>query len=259
MKRHVFAILNLSESMPSGGEPVVSSVQLLRAGTFQHGWYGRIQINADLYDALIRNFDERARGIDVALDVEHQPEHGAAGWFRRLWTDPDGEELWGEVEWTSKGRELVEEGIFKYLSIEYDLAYVDESGVLRGPTMLGAALTNRPFLKQMREATINLSEPDAFAEGEETEIALTDRESAFLSETVRLREENARLRAALARQRAESRLAEAKREGRVTPAMEGWLRELAELDDERFERVVRTLPVQVVFDEMGSAGEGEVS
>ncbi|MBM3216435.1 hypothetical protein FJZ36_16160, partial [Candidatus Poribacteria bacterium] len=134
-----------------------------------------------------------------------------------------------------------------------------ESGVLRGPTMLGAALTNRPFLKQMREATINLSEPDAFAEEEETEIALTDQERAFLSETVRQREENARLRAALARQRAESRLAEAKREGRVTPAMEGWLRELAELDDERFERVVRTLPVQVVFDEMGSAGEGEVS
>jgi phage I-like protein len=259
-KANLYATLRLSEAMssePPGreeGSPV-SAVQLLRAGTFEHGWYGKIRIDSDLYDTLIRNFDERVRGVDIALDVEHQPEQGAAGWFRRLTTDENGETLWGEVEWTPKGRALVEGREFKYLSMEYDLAYVDEDGVLRGPTMLGAALTNRPFIKRMREATVKFGEYEE-PEEEMTEVALSEGEEALLREVTRLREENRQVSAALSRERLAGRLAEAKREGRVTPAMEGWLRELAESDSARFDRVLGSLPVVVPFGEVGTSAAG---
>jgi len=254
---NLYATVSLSEAMPTGpvvgATPPVSSVQLLRAGTFEHGWYGKIRIDSELYDALIRNFDERVRGVDIALDVEHQPEEGAAGWFRRLFTDDNGETLWGEVEWTPKGLALVGGKVFKYLSMEYDLAYVDEEGVLRGPTMLGAALTNRPFLKRMREATVKFFDPEE--EEDLPEITLTEGEETLLREVTRLREENRQLAATLARERAAVRLAEARREGRVTPAMEGWLRELAENDPARFDRVLASLPVAVPFGEFGFSAE----
>jgi hypothetical protein len=267
----VFGTVRLNETVATRGSqegPPLSSVQLLRSGTFAHGWYGKLQVNGDLYAALVRNFKDRVRGVDIALDVEHQPEKGAAGWFRRLYTDNGGDELWGDVEWTAAGRELVEGNIFKYISIEYDLAYVDEEGVLHGPTMLGGALTNRPFIKNMREATIRWSEGDdadepeedtlpADGEPRERAVGLSERETALLSEVRRLGEETARLQAELRRERVERRLLDAKREGRVTPAMEGWLRELAEADFPRFERVLGTLPAVVRFGEFGSSAEGE--
>lgn len=247
-KAPLYTTLCLSEaisSLPEEPSPV-SSVQLLRSGTFHHGWYGKIRIDRSLYDVLIRNFNERVRGVDIALDVEHQPEHGAAGWFRRLYTDESGEALFGDVEWTPKGVALVGGREFKYLSMEYDLAYVDEEGVLRGPTMLGAALTNRPFIKRMREATLTFTEePETLALAEE----------GLLRELTRLRDENERLHATLLRERSAWRLAEAKRQGRVTPAMEGWLQELAETDPERFERILASLPVFVPFGEIGSSSE----
>ncbi|MDA1192897.1 MAG: hypothetical protein O3A46_14585 [Candidatus Poribacteria bacterium] len=264
----VYATLRLTEPEVDHVDPAakpVSPVQLMRDGTFDHGWYGKIQINDELFNHLIFNFDAGVRGIDIALDIEHQPERGAAGWFRRLYTNEGGGELWGEVEWTPQGRDLVESNIYKYLSIEYDLAYVDEEGVVHGPTMLGAALTNRPFIKNMRRATINLSETvdfEAFEEVEDapelTEIALSEREEVLLSEVRQLRDDRRKLRLELRRLRVRNRLEEAKRQGKVTPAMEGWLAQLAEReDDTSLERVLATLPMRVRFEELGSAGGSE--
>ncbi|GIX06971.1 MAG: hypothetical protein KatS3mg115_1374 [Candidatus Poribacteria bacterium] len=259
MRQTIVSVLRFSERVDEGEEPSRSAVQLLRSGRFHHELYGPLEIGPELYGELIRNFEQDVRGIEIALDVEHRPEGGAAGWFRRLFTDAEGRELWGEVEWTSLGRRLVEEGLYKYLSVEYDPNYVDEEGQTHGPTLLGAALTNRPFLKRMQPAAIRLDE--------ETEQSTT--QEPIREETVRLRETIRRLteelqalreeREALQRRLRETELRQllesAKREGRVTPSMEPWLlrlgRECASL--EAFRGILETLPVRVVFEELGSS------
>ena len=250
--KRLFAAVALREqpnenSNENGAKPS-SNVQLLRQGSFQHAWHGKLHIDADLFASLIQNFNEGARGIDIALDVEHMPDQGAAGWFRRLFTEADGAELWGEVEWTPAGRQLVESETFKYISIEYDLAYADEEGEEHGPTMLGAALTNRPFIKRMRAASFCMNEEYAL---------LTEPEHRLHRELRRVETERARLEEALRRASVEKALSEAKRAGRVSPAMEGWLTEIAEREGlERMEQVLSTLPRRIDFSEIGSSNTG---
>lgn len=252
--KRFFASLALNEKNERGGgeSPTpVSSVQLLRKGAFQHAWHGLLEIDEPLFGSLIRNFDADARGIDIALDVEHMPDQGAAGWFRRLFTENSENELWGDVEWTPAGRKLVEEGAFKYLSIEYDLEYADEEGGEHGPTMLGAALTNRPFIKRMRAASFRFAEP----RNDPGMILLTEQERRLHSELARLDAEKARLEEELRKASVERVLSEGKRKGRVSPAMESWLEELAEKEGvERLRAVLETLPQQIDFSEIGSPG-----
>ena len=249
--KRFFASLALNERVGGESPKLVSSVQLLRKGVFQHAWHGSLEIDDGLFASLIRNFDADARGIDIALDVEHMPDLGAAGWFRRLFTDNSESELWGDVEWTPAGRKLVEESAFKYLSIEYDLEYADEEGGSHGPTMLGAALTNRPFIKRMRAASFRFAEPL----NDPGMILLTEQERRLHSELARLDAEKARLEMELRKASVERVLSEGKRKGRVSPAMESWLEELAEKEGvERLRAVLETLPQQIDFSEIGSPG-----
>ena len=136
-------------------KPVISTEQILRKGTFEHPMYGKLQFDDELFDKLIGNFNKNVRKVDIAVDVEHRPEEGAAGWFRKLFKKDDG--LYAEIEWTEKGVELIKGKIYKYMSADYTPNYIDpETGKQYGPTLLGAALTNRPFVKGMKP--VNLSD-----------------------------------------------------------------------------------------------------
>ena len=74
--KRFFASLALHERIGEASPNPVSSVQLLRKGAFQHAWHGQLEIDEPLFASLIRNFDSDARGIDIALDVEHMPDQG---------------------------------------------------------------------------------------------------------------------------------------------------------------------------------------
>ena len=141
------------------GKPPRSSIQLVRTGDFKHFVYGKIKLTPKILEQLAVSFTEKARGQQLPLDLNHMGAGEAQGWFTRIFEENDGKELWGEVEWTEPGLERVRKRLFRYTSLEFDLNYVDpETGDVHGPTVFGAALTNRPFIKRMEPVTVNFSE-----------------------------------------------------------------------------------------------------
>lgn len=152
-------------------------VTITRAGTFSDPRYGTFDITRAMLEEMVRNFDARVYGQDIALDVSHKPEDGAAGWFRRLFLD--GNKLRGEVELTEFGIEAITKRGFRYLSAEFTESFTDnESGRQHGTTLLAAGLVVRPCIKRLDP--IELSEPSA---GEPRTFVST-RIAQFLSEEI---------------------------------------------------------------------------
>lgn len=136
-----------------------SFVTLCKAGKFFDPRYDWFEITVDIFKKMIRNFDARVFAQDVAIDIEHQPKNGAAGFIRRLFLE--GARLRAEVEWTPMGVEAIKEKGFRYLSIEYDENFSDnETGTNHGPVLKGAALTTRPVIKGLDPVTLAAAADD---------------------------------------------------------------------------------------------------
>ena len=136
-----------------------SEIEILHAGVWEHPAYGEIRITEEDIDLFIQSFDDKVRKVDIAVDQEHMPEKGAAGWYRSLTkVFEDGKtKLKATVEWTKLGIQLIQDGIFKYFSPEFDFAYEDmETHEQFENVLLGGALTNRPYFKSL--APVALSE-----------------------------------------------------------------------------------------------------
>lgn len=133
-------------------------IQLFRAGTFHHPEYGKFDITPQVLAEFKKNFDNRARGIDLAIDYKHASEDVAAGWIKDLTLSQDGQELWASVDWTPNGKKVLQEKEFRYISPEFTFQYQDNETLQKhGPTLLGAGLTNRPVIKKM-EPIVELAE-----------------------------------------------------------------------------------------------------
>ena len=61
-----------------------SEIQIMRTGEWDHDIYGKVKIDSDTIDEVIYNFDTNKRGIDIAVDVNHDHDHRAVGWIREL-------------------------------------------------------------------------------------------------------------------------------------------------------------------------------
>lgn len=145
--------LKLSESGTN------SWIQIMKTGEFKHQNYGDLKITpADLHQ-FKENFDKNVRGVDLAVDIGHEDNHKAVAWFKEL--KVDGDKLMAKVEWTEEGAKLVKNGEYRYFSPEFAFTYKDaESGKQFKDVLLGGAITNRPFLKNMDP--IEMSEDDSY-------------------------------------------------------------------------------------------------
>jgi len=136
-----------------------SEIEILHSGEWEHPQYGTIVITEEDIDRFINSFDDKVRKVDIAVDQEHMPEKGAAGWFRSMKkVFEDGKaKLKATVEWTKLGTQLIKDGIFKYFSPEFEFQYEDlETHEIFDNVLLGGALTNRPYFKSL--APVALSE-----------------------------------------------------------------------------------------------------
>lgn len=140
--------------MPQAG-PYVSEVQIARVGSWDHPQYGRFGISEEVLQQFVDNFYAKVRGVELAVDVSHQPDNGAVGWFRDLYKR--GQELWARIEWTETGAKLLRDGTYRYFSPEFVVSHTDpETGAKLKNVLQGGGLTNRPFIKGM--APVMLSE-----------------------------------------------------------------------------------------------------
>lgn len=66
---------------------------------------------------MITNFDENVRGVEIAVDENHDSNHKAMGRYRKLYT-VDSEALRATVELTQHGADILSKGMYKYFSAE---------------------------------------------------------------------------------------------------------------------------------------------
>ena len=140
-----------------------SWIMLFPEGDFKHPEYGALHFTRRRLMEIKRQFDDRIRHIDIALDANPDQDK-ATGWLERLelreggnapsadaGTDtevlPPG--LWGLVRWTPLGMSYLKDQIYRYFSPEFGPWTDPETGHQYKDVLLGGALTNRPFLKSM--------------------------------------------------------------------------------------------------------------
>jgi phage I-like protein len=147
--------IQLSED---SSESNTRKMQILKVGEFFHEKYGKFQITQKMLSEMVTNFKAGVRGVRPALDYSHNSEDVAAGWFRDLYLENDSE-LWADIEMTPKGTKVLSDKEFGYTSAEFDPAYQTNETPMRkvGAVLLGAGLTNRPVIKNMKPV-IELSE-----------------------------------------------------------------------------------------------------
>lgn len=118
-------------------------------GKFKHPVYGDISITAELNQQLVDSVKNHVYQEHIPLDVEHQTKlSGAAAWIQDMRLNDDGSAD-AFVEWTERGKLLVEGGGFKYVSPEwYDIWPDPGSGVVHRNVVAGGAITTKPFFKE---------------------------------------------------------------------------------------------------------------
>jgi phage I-like protein len=145
-----------------------SRIQLAKTGTFQDRRYGKFSITTAMFESWERNFMRfsapEAGRQGLPIDFDHSPETGkgteAAGWVVKLdrmgrdGATPTPDQLWGTCEWTDIGLDALQNRRYAYISPTFPPDYADETGAKHGTHLVGAALTNRPFLNM---AVVSLS------------------------------------------------------------------------------------------------------
>jgi len=140
-----------------------------------HASYGVVEITKDMLKSFLKNFNENAVGVDLSIDYDHETRE-AAGWIKSVFLSFDESVLLGAVKWTPKGALALSDREFRYFSPEFHEAWVHpHTRKEHGPTLLGGALVNRPFLKM------------------EAIVSLKDKQKGKTMETIALKEHNEKL------------------------------------------------------------------
>jgi hypothetical protein len=133
------------------GKPQVR-VPMLREGKFKHPWYGKLNFDADFFKSVMENYSARVVGYDLSLNARHERDLGALAWFHSL--EKKGKQLYGIGEPTPAGIEVIKNKTYRYASAEISMDFADpETGKNHGPTLLGCAVTNNPFINRQGEIT----------------------------------------------------------------------------------------------------------
>ncbi len=161
-------VLNLSEAVQAKTKKI--KVPVARIGKWFHPVYKTVEFSQQDFNDIIRNFNENILGYEPPLFLGHPIEtstsqgHAAEGFLVNLFQEDD--ELFSEFEVVNDDTFTdVKKGRFRYSSGEFQRSYVaKETGKQVGTTLVGMALTNRPFLTKLPRVTalseFNNSTPD---------------------------------------------------------------------------------------------------
>lgn len=120
-------------------------------GSYQHPVHGALTFTRERLQRFAKNIKARARGIDLSIDYAHREDaskgHKAAGWITDAEVRSDGLHI--AVNFTDEAKREIRAGHWRYLSPEYLDEWTDAFGRKWNDVLLGAGLTNRPFLKDL--------------------------------------------------------------------------------------------------------------
>jgi phage I-like protein len=150
-------LIQLSEQ--DGQMSAPKRIELLRAGRYEYEtFFGReiLTIDKPMLASMKSNYDAEIRRTKLAIDYGHESGGPAAGWIGAVELSEDGQGLFIAPEWTPPGASAVANKEYCYISAEFHLNYRDnETGKTHGPTLFGAGLTNRPFIKGMKPVELS--------------------------------------------------------------------------------------------------------
>lgn len=148
-------LVDLSTVTLSEENGVASSwVHALPVGMYKHPMYGEIKITPERVKRFAENVNVKVRGIDESINYVHNNNDVAAGWTKKAEARENG--VWLFVEWVKDAAQAIKEKKWRYFSAEYQDEWEDPKGNKYQDVILGGALTNRPFMKNL--VPINLSE-----------------------------------------------------------------------------------------------------
>lgn len=243
-------------ALPAGGA-APEWLMLLPAGPDVVGLDGRRWTNPDpagLVDAF------RSRGLDLVIDWEHGSEtralagerSPAAGWVKEL--DIRDGAVWGRVVWTDRGRADVESGAYRYISPAFDferagnrIVRLTSVGLVHAPNLPALPALNREDAMDLKALcrelglteTATMDEVVAAVRRQKSDLATaTNRANApdiahFVPRTdydaAVARAANAErtladVEAAGLKAEADALIEQAKKDGKITPATEGFYR-----------------------------------
>jgi hypothetical protein len=165
--------LSLAERVAAGD---VVPVPLFPIGEWKSAKYPKLSLTQALADELIANFEAGILGTEPVLDSsgKHDTSAPAAGWFKKLYTKPmhdGGDMLLGDCELTELGAQQLNEGLYKYDSVEIDSVVLNDSGERVPNVFKSATLTNTPVLR-MLPAVLEVGDQVALSEA--IEVALSE-------------------------------------------------------------------------------------
>ena len=130
-------------------------VPLLPPNAFLHG-NDELQFSEEDRAEAVKNFKANALGTDLpiavhnaghVIDTPRQAGAPAAGWIRDV--KDEGGWLWIKPEWTSLGLSLLQDQLYKYISAEAAMNWMNPVSRKKHKFILrGALLTNYPAVKQ---------------------------------------------------------------------------------------------------------------
>lgn len=131
-------------------------IHALPFGQYKHPMLGIIDASLQKINGLADSVKKKVRGIEPSINLNHDNDSpdGAAAWVKDAQVRSDG--LWLFVDFVKDAAQKVREHKFKYFSIEFADEWEDPQGNKFNDVLVGGALTNRPFMKNL--VPINLSE-----------------------------------------------------------------------------------------------------
>lgn len=157
------SLVSLATTKADTADAPRSWIQLAKTGTFHSSRYGRFSITRDDLAQMLHNFRNvtPAAPTELPIDYDHlsmdpkRPGDGkAAGWLKNVELRAEGEELWGEVEWTPEAADLIQNRAYRFVSPSFVKDHTHKDGRKIGTTLLAAAITNHPFLESMQALTL---------------------------------------------------------------------------------------------------------
>lgn len=155
------------------GSPT-SRIPVARLGDYKDKRYGEFSITAKDVDEWQHNL-EKLPGGRALIDEDHlankpSPHRRtkASGWVTKVELDGDGKQVWGDVEWTPRGKEAIANKEYLFTSPTYG-PYTTDDGEKLPNVLSGLALTNKPFLTSMPQ--ISLASDEAISRALENDPA----------------------------------------------------------------------------------------
>ena len=159
-KKEIKAVQRLIklEADANGSVTVPDRIHLMSAGHWHTPYHGAFEMTTKDLAEMVVNFENSVASVEgskkLPINYGHDISGKAAGWITALTLENGGDELWGTVEWTPLGRQMLEDGELRYISPEWnprDWPYENPEveGEFFDNVLSGAGLTNNPLFKKL--------------------------------------------------------------------------------------------------------------